>query len=100
MACYEQTQRERGTLHVNLGDTAVKAKYMTEARDAAERAERSARRAAASAAHPPKTGENGNWWIWDAESGAYTDSGMHSLEADAALFGYTVVLEYGPGTLP
>ena len=53
--------------------------------DAAAAAAGSASAAADSAAaaeaaqqHGPMIGQNGNWWIWDAESGAYVDSGVAS----------------------
>ena len=29
----------------------------------------------AAAQNPPKPGNNGNWWLWNAASGAYVDSG-------------------------
>jgi len=29
----------------------------------------------ASAQNPPKPGNNGNWWLWDAQAGEYEDSG-------------------------
>ena len=29
----------------------------------------------AAAQNPPKPGDNGNWWVWNADAGAYEDSG-------------------------
>lgn len=26
--------------------------------------------------HPPQIGQNGNWWVWDVNSGQYVDSGV------------------------
>ena len=42
-----------------------------EAKAAAERAERAAVR-------QPIVGDNGNWWTWDLEAGAYADTGIYS----------------------
>ena len=43
----------------------------TDAAEAAERAENAA-------LHPPIIGENGNWWLWDFNTGVYVDSGKPS----------------------
>lgn len=54
--------------------------------DAAAAAEQFAKDAAVSAEtmlHPPIIGENGNWWLWDNEQKAYTDSGFDSRPAAA-----------------
>jgi len=39
-------------------------------------AEAAAERAALAVIHEPDIGKNGNWWIWDFESGQYTDTGV------------------------
>ena len=62
----------RGSLGVELGDAALAAKYAREAKEAAETSK-------AAALFPPKIGENGNWQIWDRESGAYADSGVRAV---------------------
>lgn len=47
----------------------------TVAEDAAK-AEAAAGRAEAVAVSTPYIGDNGNWYVWDADSGKYTDSGV------------------------
>lgn len=66
------TSGGRGSLGVELGDAALAAKYAREAKEAAEVSR-------AAALYPPKIGENGNWQIWDGESGAYADSGVRAV---------------------
>lgn len=43
--------------------------------EAAVDAEEAADKAAAAAVHQPTVGDNGNWWVWDQESGEYVDTG-------------------------
>lgn len=60
-------------------DAAAAAKESeTAAAGSASAAADSAAAAEAAQQHGPKIGENGNWWIWDAETGEYTDSGSPS----------------------
>ena len=92
-------EAKTGAQTLRLGEAARMARYTAEAKDAAERAGKSAgiaaeaerdsaanaqraETAAAAAAaaavadvHPPRPGANGNWLVWDRESGAYIDSG-------------------------
>lgn len=49
-----------------------------QARDYAEEAKEAAVASEVAAAHGPKVGENGNWFIWDAELGDYKDSGVYA----------------------
>lgn len=58
---------------------AEKAKQSEEsAGKSAQRAEDAANKAEAATTHPPKVGENGNWEIWNPDTGAYEDSGKPS----------------------
>lgn len=41
-----------------------------------------AEQAAQASAHPPIIGQNGNWYVYDAQSGQYVDSGNPSRGAD------------------
>lgn len=45
--------------------------YVADAEAAADRAETAAIR-------QPQVGENGNWWIWNPETGEYKDTGIYS----------------------
>lgn len=63
----------------NMLDAAAAAKESeTAAADSASAAADSAAAAEAAQQHGPMIGQNGNWWIWDAETGEYTDSGSPS----------------------
>ena len=59
-----ETAREKG-----FQESTKKAKEATEA------AQTQADRAQAYADNPAKIGENGNWWVWDEETGEYRDTG-------------------------
>ena len=50
----------------------------TAAAGSASAAADSAAAAEAAQQHGPMIGQNGNWWIWDADTGEYTDSGSPS----------------------
>ena len=47
-----------------------------QAKDSANRSETAADKAEAAAIHQPVIGENGNWQIWNPETGKYEDSGF------------------------
>ena len=49
-----------------------------EAKNSAEEAAQSAEKAESALSRQPVIGENGNWWIWDAESESYQDTGVYS----------------------
>lgn len=55
--------------------------WVDEVLDAAKRTEYAAAEAAEVSVHPPIIGDNGNWWLWDATSNAYVDSGKPSQGA-------------------
>lgn len=40
--------------------------------------------------HPPKIGENGNWYIWDQVKGEYVDSGISAKPDEVPLATYAV----------
>lgn len=50
--------------------------------DAAERAEESADKAETASAHSPVISEGGTWLLWDADAGAYVDSGVKAVGRD------------------
>lgn len=50
--------------------------------NAAERAEESADKAETASAHSPVIGEGGTWLLWDADAGAYVDSGVKAVGRD------------------
>ena len=49
-----------------------------EAKNSAEEAAQSAEKAESALSRQPVIGENGNWWIWDAETESYQDTGVYS----------------------
>jgi len=55
-----------------------------DADDAAQAAETAAAAADAAAQHGPVIGENGDWWLWDFETGAYVDTGVAAGGSGAA----------------
>ena len=50
--------------------------------NAAERAEESADKAETASAHSPVISEGGTWLLWDADAGAYVDSGVKAVGRD------------------
>ena len=46
--------------------------------------------------HPPKIGENGNWYIWDQAKGEYVDSGTSAKPEDVSIATATVPGKVAP----
>lgn len=46
--------------------------------------------------HPPKIGENGNWYIWDQTKGEYVDSGTSAKPEDVPIATATVPGKVAP----
>lgn len=51
---------------------------VAQATSAAEAAENAASRAASAAIHQPIIGDNGNWFTWSFDAGAYVDTGIYA----------------------
>ena len=51
-----------------------------------QRAEEVSQDAISITTKPPYIGENGTWWVWDAETNSYVDSGVESFTADAVRY--------------
>ena len=75
-----------GTYKEYVADTSAPGTYnlVTETVPAAESAKGYAQRAELAAIKQPII-KNGTWWVWNASSGAYTDTGV-SVAASAAVF--------------
>ena len=71
----KQGRNTAGTLTITGGDTAMVRRCVLQAENAAARAAGSAAAAEEAALHYPVPGDNGNWQIWDAQTGGFTDSG-------------------------
>lgn len=73
----KQGRNTAGTLTITGGDTAAVRRCVLRAENAAARAAGSAAAAEEAALHFPVPGDNGNWQIWDAQTGGFTDSGKN-----------------------
>lgn len=51
---------------------------VAQATSAAEAAENAANKAASAAIHQPIVGDNGNWYTWSFDAGAYVDTGIYA----------------------
>ncbi len=62
----EEAEQKRGTAFKQL---------VEKSNEATLEANTQADRAQAYSDNPPKIGDNGNWWVWDEETGEYRDTG-------------------------
>ena len=71
----KQGKNTAGTLTITGGDPAMVRRCVLKAENAAASAAESAAAAQEAALHYPVPGDNGNWQIWDTQTGGFTDSG-------------------------